>query len=84
MYPPNNYYFTLSFFPARILLPLILLSLRNFFTVVPLRAAISESVSPFLMVTLLLLAFFLPFLLLRLLREEREELTTAVAAIAAA
>ena len=64
------------------LLPEILLSLRSFFTVVPLRAAISDSVSPLLMVTLfspLLLLFFLPFfprllrlpdLLLRLLRDD--------------
>ena len=75
MYPPYNYYFTLSFFPARMLLPLILLSLRNFLTVVPLRAAISERVSPFLMVTLFVLVFFLFFpFLLRLLREERDEL----------
>ena len=66
------------------LLPEILLSLRSFFTVVPLRAAISDSVSPLLMVTLfslllLLLLFFLSFfprllrlpdLLLRLLRDD--------------
>ena len=54
------------------LLPEILLSLRSFFTVVPLRAAISDSVSPFLMVTLLsplFLLVFLPFLL-RLLRTD--------------
>jgi hypothetical protein len=40
-------------------------SLRSFLTVVPWRAAISERVSPFLMVTLLLPCFlFLPRLLL--------------------
>ena len=60
----------LIFFPARILLPLMPFSLRSFLTVVPWRAAISERVSPFLMVTLLLPCFlFLPRLLLFLLRE---------------
>ena len=61
-------------------MPEILLSLRSFFTVVPLRAAISDSVSPLLMVTLFspLLFFFpffplllrLPYLLLLLLRDD--------------
>lgn len=65
-------YFTLIFLPARMLLPDMLLSLRSFLTVVWWRAAISDRVSPFLMVTLLLppfLFFFfpLPFLLLLLL-----------------
>ena len=65
------FYFTLIFFPARILLPLMPFSLRSFLTVVPWRAAISERVSPFLMVILLLPCFlFLPRLLLFLLREE--------------
>ena len=68
-------YFTLIFLPARMLLPDMLLSLRSFFTVVWWRAAISDSVSPFLMVTLLLLLFlfflfFLPLLLLLFLDEE--------------
>ena len=64
------FYFTLIFFPARILLPEILFSFLSFFTVVPLRAAISESVSPLLMVMLLPLEFFLLPFLLRLLRED--------------
>ena len=42
------------FLPARMLLPLILLSFFSFLTVVPLRRAISESVSPWRIVTFLL------------------------------
>ena len=57
-----------SFLPARMLLPLILLSFLSFFTVVPLRFAISESVSPCRMVT-----FFERSLLFFFLREERVE-----------
>ena len=49
-------YFTLIFFPARIPDPLMPFSRLSFFTVVWLRAAISESVSPLLTVTLLLRA----------------------------
>ena len=51
------FYFTLIFFPARILLNLMPFSLRSFLTVVPWRAAISERVSPFLMVTLFVALF---------------------------
>ena len=55
-------YLTLSFFPALMLVPLILLSFLSFATVVWLRAAISLRVSPCLMVMLL------PLVLLYLLR----------------
>lgn len=62
------------FLPARMLLPLILFSFFSFLTVVPLRLAISESVSPWRIVTLrpprLLFLFFLLFLLLREFRLE--------------
>ena len=61
-----------SFLPARMLLPLILLSFLSFFTVVPLRFAISESVSPCRMVTFFERSFL--FLFLREERVEREEL----------
>ena len=60
-----------SFLPARILLPLILLSFLSFFTVVPLRFAISESVSPCRMVTFFERSFL--FFFLREERVEREE-----------
>ena len=61
-----------SFLPARILLPLILLSFLSFLTVVPLRFAISESVSPCRMVTFFERSFL--FFFLREERVEREEL----------
>ena len=61
-----------SFLPARMLLPLILLSFLSFFTVVPLRFAISESVSPCRMVTFFERSFL--FFFLREERVEREEL----------
>ena len=54
------------------LLPLILLSFLSFFTVVPLRFAISESVSPCRMVTFFERSFL--FFFLREERVEREEL----------
>ena len=57
-----------SFLPARTLLPLILLSFLSLLTVVPLRFAISESVSPCRMVT-----FFERSFLFFFLREERVE-----------
>ena len=60
-----------SFLPARMLLPLILLSFLSFFTVVPLRFAISESVSPCRMVTFFERSFL--FFFLREERAEREE-----------
>ena len=53
------------------LLPLILLSFLSFFTVVPLRFAISESVSPCRMVTFFERSFL--FVFLREERVEREE-----------
>ena len=40
------FYFTFSFFPARMLLPFMLLSLFSLLTVVPLRRAMSDKVSP--------------------------------------
>ena len=60
-----------SFLPARMLLPLILFSFLSFFTVVPLRFAISESVSPCRMVTFFERSFL--FFFLREERVEREE-----------
>ena len=44
-------YFTFNFLPARMLLPLILLRRFSLATVVPLRLAMSDSVSPCRMVT---------------------------------
>ena len=44
-------YLTLSFLPARMFVPLMLLSRLSLLTVVLLRSAISDKVSPFLMVT---------------------------------
>lgn len=61
-----------SFLPARMLLPLILLSFLSLLTVVPLRFAISESVSPCRMVTFFERSFL--FFFLREERVEREEL----------
>ena len=58
-------YLTLIFFPFLILLPFRPLSLLSFLTVVLLRAAISDNVSPPLMVTDLF-----DECLLRLLRED--------------
>ena len=60
-----------SFLPARMLLPLILLSFLSLLTVVPLRFAISESVSPCRMVTFFERSFL--FFFLREERVEREE-----------
>ena len=48
-----RYYFTLSFFPDLMFEPLILFSFFSCFTVVWLRFAISESVSPSLIMMLL-------------------------------
>ena len=56
-------YFVFSLSPALMMLPLILLAFLSFSTVVPLRLAISMSVSPFLTVTVWLLLSLL-FLLL--------------------
>ena len=78
-------YFVFSLSPALIMLPLILLAFLSFSTVVPLRLAISMSVSPFFTVTvwlllslLFLLLFFellssLRLFLFSLLLEEFEE-----------
>ena len=60
-------YFTLIFFPALMLEPLIPLSLRSLLTLVPYFSAISDRVCPFLIVTLLLLRE-----LRELLRREEE------------
>ena len=60
-----------SFLPARMLLPLILFSFLSLLTVVPLRFAISESVSPCRMVTFFERSFL--FFFLREERVEREE-----------
>lgn len=49
------FYFTLIFFPARMLFPFIPLSWRSFFTVVWCLSAISDNVSPLLTVTLFFL-----------------------------
>ena len=58
-------YLTLIFFPFLMLLPFRPLSLLSFLTVVLLRAAISDNVSPPLMVT-----DFFDERLLRLLRDD--------------
>ena len=60
-------YLTRIDLPARMLLPLMPFSFLSFDTVVWLRAAISESVSPDFMLTLFVLVRFF-------LREERREL----------
>lgn len=70
----NGGYFTLIFFPVTILLPLMPLSWRSFFTVVPLRSAISLRVSPDFTVTCLVCSFDfldLDFFVLLLLLVER-------------
>ena len=69
----TRYYFTLSFLPARMLLPFIPLSCCSFFTVVWFFLAISDNDCPGLIVTLfalldlpLILSYFLYVFLLTL------------------
>ena len=71
-------YFTRIFFPALMLLPLILFSFFSFETVVWLRSAISLKVSPsrtetFLAFRVFFLLFFLPFPFLLLFFDELSE-----------
>ena len=59
-------YLTLIFFPARMFVPFMLLSRLSLLTVVLLRSAISDKVSPFLMVTVFALVVRLRLVLLLL------------------